>query len=352
MIVGHSRNVRYFERVLASGTLAHAYLFHGPEGVGKRTFALALARSLFCKEKPEHLGGCRACEGCRLTDESRHPDLIVLSADSPLVPDEGRGIGIKNIHELIRRLSLSSWRGGRKVVLVDGADALSRDAQPALLKLVEEPDAKTVFFFVTASPDLLLPTIRSRSVAVSFTAVGEDDLRPFVGTAPSARPVRGESPEATAELGVRTSNGARQRLLLALAQGRPGVLMRLAADKEFFEEFQDREGAYPKILDADLAQQFDFSEKASREPDVFESFLAHLIRRKRSELHDALAAPDPREPFAAGVFLASVLEKLSLARGTNVNRRLVLDSIFVELALPSFAEQNSGGRATAEPGAL
>ncbi len=329
MIVGHTRPIRYLEAVLQNGTLAHAYIFHGPEGVGKKTVALALAKSIFCKEKPERLGGCSpspvlpgktgegTCEDCRLTDELRHPDLALLAADTPLIAEEGRGIGIKNIRELIRRLALSAWRGGRKVVLIDGADALSRDAQAALLKLVEEPDGKTVFFFITASPDLLLPTIRSRGVAINFTEVGESELSPFVGTLPSMR----------------------QRSLLALARGRPGVLMRLVADKEFFEELRDREGAYPKILETNLADQFDFSLRASRESDALESFLGYLIRRKRSELHDALGAPGPERPFAAGAFLASILGRLSLVRSTNVNRRLILDGIFIELALSSPAGQ-------------
>ncbi len=327
MLVGHERNVRYFKRVLANGTLAHAYLFHGPEGVGKKTVALALARSLLCTAEPARWGGCSPspvlpgktgegqCEDCHLVEELRHPDLIALSIDTPLIVEEGRGIGIKNIHELTRRLALSAWRGGQKVVLIDGADALSRDAQAALLKRVEEPDARTIFFFITAVPDLLLPTVRSRSVAIGFSAGEADDLAPLVIKLPLAR----------------------QRLLLALAQGRPGVLMRLAGDKDFFEEFCRQEGAYPKILDADLALQFDFSEKASREPEALDSFLNYLIRRKRAELHDALSASDPGKSLAAGIFLASILEKLSLVRNTNVNRRLILDSIFVALALPSIA---------------
>ena len=316
---------------MQNGTLAHAYLFQGPEGVGKRTVAMAVAGGLLCSgERRGTFGGCSPsqvlpgktwegkCEDCHLMEGLSHPDLILLSADMPLIAEEGRGpstvlragIGIKNVHELSRRLALSSWRGGRKVVLIDGAEALSRDAQAALLKLVEEPDARTTFFFISSSPDLLLPTIHSRSVAISFSTVGESDLRPLVSALPPAR----------------------QRLLLALAQGRPGVLMRLAADKEFFEEFQEREGAYPKILDADLARQLDFSEKVSREADVLESFFIYLIRCKRAELHDALAASDTGQPLTGGIFLASILEKLSLVRSTNVNRRLILDSIFVELA--------------------
>ena len=357
MIIGHQRNIAYLERALAKGTLAHAYLFHGPEGVGKRTVAMAAGRSLLCVEGAAELGGpasaradraptaagglggCGACEDCELVERRTHPDLLVLSAEEPLIAEEGRGIGIRNIHELQRRLALSAWRGGRKVVIIDGAEALSAEASSALLKTLEEPDAATTFFIITSSPGAILETIRSRSVPMSFTAVGEDEITGLLGGVPPAR----------------------RRSIAALAAGRPGLVLRLARETEFFEEFQGAEAERAQLCRADLGEQLNFSERASREPAALASFLGYLLYDLYSGLHAALASsgaapavasvPAPRRGLApvglrpargerlAGESIAGrakllgvLLERVALLQTTTVNRRLIADSVFVELA--------------------
>ncbi len=336
MVIGHRRQIRYLERALAKGALAHAYLFHGPEEVGKKTVALAVARSLLC-ERPQPapavvLGGCRTCEGCRGVDAFTHPDLFVLALGWLLVAEDNtREIGIRNIHELQRRLALSAWRGGRKVVIIDGAEALSAEASSALLKTLEEPDAATTFFIITSSPGAILETIRSRSVPMSFTAVGEDEITGLLGGVPPAR----------------------RRSIAALAAGRPGLILRLARETEFFEEFQEAEAERAELCRADLGEQLDFSERASprrgrspgatvvrhsaelvsrgasREPLTIESFLEYLMRHERSELLSGLPTAGTAERAS---FLRSLLERVALLQTTTVNRRLVADSVFVELA--------------------
>lgn len=308
MIVGHERNTRYLERTLANGMLAHAHLFSGPEAVGKRTLAVAAASALLCSGKrPRMLGGCGFCEDCRLVLAAAHPDLILLSASRPLMPDDGRGIGIKSVRELERLLALRPWRGGRKVVIIDGAEDLSRDAQSALLKTLEEPDERTTWFLVASLPDLLLATIRSRCVPLGFGALDDEALAPLLDGVP---PVR-------------------RRLIRELAEGRPGLAARLARDKNFFETFREMRDEFALALRSHLGDQFAFSERASREPAALESFLAYLIRHERSlliaDLSSAAVAGRTR-------FLSSLLEKLALLQGTTVNRRLIADDVFVELA--------------------
>ena len=324
MLVGHRRNIRYFETALAKGTLAHAYLFHGPEAVGKRTVAMAVAQSLLCSGTPRNkLGGCppdrpappelqrgeRAgggCEDCRLVSGGTHPDLIFLSFERLLVEEDlKRAIGIKNIHELQRRLALAPWRGERKVVLMDGADVLSREAQTALLKTLEEPQSTTTFFLISDRPDGLLPTIRSRSVPMGFAPVADDEMAPL----------------------LKDASPARGKLILSLASGRPGLVVRLARSKEFFDEFQKERGELVKVFDMHLGDQMAFSEEASREPATVVSLLQRLLSLERAELLNGLAATDERARF-----LRSLLDKLSLIESTTVNRRLVVDSVFVELA--------------------
>ncbi|MDP3727410.1 MAG: AAA family ATPase [bacterium] len=339
MIVGHTRNIRYFETVLAKGTFAHAYLFHGPEAVGKRTVALAVAQALLCSGMPRNkLEGCLSdrpaspelqrgeqagggCEDCRLMAGGRHPDFILLSFEHLLVDEDlKREIGIKNIHELQRLLALTPWRGGRKIVLIDGADALSRDARTALLKTLEEPQPATVFFLITDRPDALPPTIRSRSITLGFAPVADGEITPLIATLPPAR----------------------QKQVLAFAAGRPGLALRLAGDQKFFGDCRAAQAGFAAVLGAGLDDQFLFTQGAGPSraeastaaakdgPGALEDFFEWLIRRERSELLTSLSSA--AVPGGRAAFIRSLLEKLALMESTTVNRRLVADSVFVELA--------------------
>ncbi|OHA08722.1 MAG: hypothetical protein A3B37_02625 [Candidatus Sungbacteria bacterium RIFCSPLOWO2_01_FULL_59_16] len=346
MIAGHRRQIVYLERVLERGTLAHAYLFFGPEAVGKRTIALAFATSLLCRGSGEpKFGGCLpdlaspaparsaggggrqaggGCESCALAGSGAHPDLIVLSADAQLVPDDSKrasstslraGIGIRNVHELRRRLGLAAWAGGWRAVLIDGADQLSRDAQSALLKLLEEPGGKTVFLLITSAPGVLLPTIRSRAVPMGFAPLGDEELSPFLGRVPREE----------------------QSALLTLAAGRPGVLARLAVDREYAASVRKEDARFEKLSNADLLDRFAAADELGREPERLSAFLAFFIRRLRTELLAALGRERaPADGGAAAVsdraeLLRMLLDRASLAEGVALNRRLLVDGILFAL---------------------
>lgn len=339
MIIGHQRQIRYLGRVLAKGTFAHAYLFSGPDGVGKRTIAVAAAQALLCSGKREGLlGGCGSpsqispgktwegeCEDCQLVAKLLHPDLIAFSPEQPLVEEKNeREIGIANIHELQRRLALSAWRGGRKVVIIDQAEALSRAAQSSLLKILEEPDEKTVFFIIARSSAALLPTVRSRCVPMRFTALGDDELAPLAAGIPARQAEE----------------------LVALAEGRSGVLVRLVRDEKFREQYRAAAERSTRLRTADLAGAFAFSEEHGRDEGALESALTHLVVLARRDLHAAISAsyePNPRSPQASPAdgdsrlarqasLLALILERLRILETTTANRRLVADGVFFELS--------------------
>lgn len=334
IIIGHERNLRYLERVLARGTLAHAYLFHGPESIGKKTVALALARTILCVKNTVALGGCGACESCRLTALSAHPDLILLSRERPLVAEDTKQeIGIRNIHELQRLLGLSGWGNGRRAVIIDGAERLSREAQSSLLKILEEPRPGTHFILISASPGALLPTIVSRSVPIGFAALPPAELAAvFLDDVPRAR----------------------RKILLGLAGGRPGILARLLKEPAFLKEELAAAKRFEALMYEDLPGQFAFGDATRRDPTALIPFLRFLVRQLRQDfllaigsdtLHaDSEAAlwDKPLDPVEGGTqderramslanVLHAILERLALAESTAVNRRLIADSVFVEL---------------------
>lgn len=165
--------------------LAHALLVRGPRGIGKLAFAQELAKSLLC-EKPNPDGhACGACRGCQWIASGNHPDLRILAPQSALLADESEADGdkagespsagtkakevkaspwitIDQVRELGDFISVSSHRGGRKVIVVCPAEAMNLAAANAMLKNLEEPPANTHFILVSHRPQRLLRTIVSR----------------------------------------------------------------------------------------------------------------------------------------------------------------------------------------------
>lgn len=132
---------------------AHAYLFSGPEGVGKRTVAECFSRLLLDINATS--GGPASLEA--------HPDFIRA------IREEGtKEFSVKRARELISRMQLTAARGGRKVAFLDEAERVNTEAANALLKAVEEPSGQTVYFFITSLPDRLPATLRSRLTHIPF----------------------------------------------------------------------------------------------------------------------------------------------------------------------------------------
>jgi DNA polymerase-3 subunit delta' len=161
---GHDALAQAFERVVRRGRLAHAYLFVGPAGVGKRRFAGELAKALLCENPADdRLEACDECPGCQLMAAGTHPDFFAAGR-----PEEVLEVPIDLIRELCRDLSLKPARGRRKVAVLDDADDLSDAAANCFLKTLEEPPPGSVLILVGTDPQSQLPTIVSRCQVVRF----------------------------------------------------------------------------------------------------------------------------------------------------------------------------------------
>jgi DNA polymerase-3 subunit delta' len=177
-IIGHDRQIDILKRALANNALAHAYLFSGEDGIGKRLTAFALAAALNC-EAPSPGGGCGDCSPCRRTAGGIHPDVRVMmpeSRDEQLLAalssrEAGKAsdeIKIDQVRRAQDSISLRPSEGRKKVLIVDGAEAMNEAAQNAFLKTLEEPPGDSLIILITSMPQSLLPTIRSRCQALSF----------------------------------------------------------------------------------------------------------------------------------------------------------------------------------------
>jgi len=153
-------------------TLPAAMLLGGPAGVGKAGFAQALAQAALCTARTATNEACGSCHGCRLFLAGAHPDLRLLEAvppedagdetAGPASSNQTRVIGVERVRDLRDFTELSSHLGGRKVIVINPADRLHPSAANALLKALEEPTPGTLFVLVSARPQQLLPTLRSR----------------------------------------------------------------------------------------------------------------------------------------------------------------------------------------------
>jgi DNA polymerase III subunit delta' len=159
-IAGHDRPVTILKRALANRTLAHAYLFSGEEGIGKRMTALALAAAVNCRNAGSS-GGCGECPSCRKVTALTHPDVHILASD-------GDEIKIDQVRQTQADLALKPFEGAKKILIVDGADSMNPSSANAFLKTLEEPPGETLIVLISPLPQSLLPTIRSRCQEIRF----------------------------------------------------------------------------------------------------------------------------------------------------------------------------------------
>lgn len=177
-LIGHRRLLGLLSRAVARGTLPPSLIFAGPEGVGKRSTALALAQTINCTAPLTassdvdtlELDACGECVSCRRIERQVHADVMVLQ------PGPTGSIKVDQVREAIGHTAYRPFEGRRRVIIIDDADALVTEAQNALLKTLEEPPPASVLVLVVARPDVLLPTVRSRCPRLRFGRLSASDI--------------------------------------------------------------------------------------------------------------------------------------------------------------------------------
>lgn len=227
-ILGQPTALETLRRAVQQQQPFHAYLFHGPEAVGKRTAALAFTRALLCRHPTAEGDACGACNSCHKMDSGSHPDFRIIGLErggkgSAAAESERWRIGIDQIRQNSKKPRVtppplvtdafyhpieSDW----KVYLIDPADLLTDDAGSALLKLLEEPPSFVVIILVAAVPNAVLPTLRSRCWPIGFRIVP----RKAIETA----------------LSTRGFSAQQAKLFAALSEGRIGWALTAAGKEE------------------------------------------------------------------------------------------------------------------------
>ncbi|BCA80029.1 DNA polymerase III subunit delta' [Desulfuromonas sp. AOP6] len=316
-VLGHDRQKDLLRRAIASGRLAHAYLFYGAEGIGKRLIALAFVRAVFCQNGT----GCGTCSACRKVDHYNHPDLHILEPD-------GATIKIEQVRAIQKELSFRPLEAPKKICLIDSAEKLNPAAGNALLKTLEEPRGEALIILLSSQKERVLPTIRSRCQQIPFHALS----RPLLQQALQEK------------LGLNESQG---HILAALSEG--SFKKALGKDKDLFLE-QRREllKSLTALSPGSIIALFKLAEELSSDKErfqeileLFQAFYRDLLLHKQGMPENELVNIDLLEKIhrvakreSISTLLAK-LEAIAVSRrqaDRNVNKQLAMEVLLMRLA--------------------
>lgn len=188
-LIGNHHLQEVFKRLLVSKRLPHSLLFVGEEGVGKRAFALELAKAFAC-QNPQNGEACDVCGACKRADKFNFPKAddrdefkkVIFSehSDIGLVIPYHRNILVHAIRNLETEANFRPFEATARFFIIDNADKMNEEASNALLKTLEEPSPTTYIFLITSRPASLLPTIRSRCQIVRFAPIETKQIEGFL----------------------------------------------------------------------------------------------------------------------------------------------------------------------------
>ena len=315
-IIGHERQKDILRKALESGRLAHAYLFYGPDGVGKRLMALALARAIVCHEQR----GCGNCLACRKIDHQNHPDLHVLEPD-------GDTIKIEQIRSFQKDLRLKPLEASRKICLIEKADSLTTGASNALLKTLEEPQGDTLLILLSSQPGRLLETIRSRCQKMPYTRH------------PRAR----IQAELEKQLGI---DSTESHVLAALSDG--SFKKAFGKDRDFFlERRRDLLKTLTGLSSGSILPILDFAEKIASDKtyifdivEIFQAFFRDVMMTIQGrdgveivnlDLKEQISRVSAKENLTSIHAKLQALIEVRRQLERNVNRHLACEVLLLKL---------------------
>jgi DNA polymerase-3 subunit delta' len=316
--IGNPKVVDRLVRKLHEERFPHSLIFSGPEGLGKHTLALMIAKALNCTgggglSRAAQSGDfCDECSSCRKINSGSHPDVMTISIEA-----EATQIKIAQIRRILEMLELQPLEGRNKIFIIDPADLLNAEAANALLKGLEEPPANTFFILITVNVHELLLTVRSRSQVYNFTPLTSDEMRQH---------------GITDELVVRWSQGS-------IGRARSLDMMQLKDEREVVLDFLETaltasEDRFEELLGV--------SAEIGRAKQEFETrmlfltmFVADLLYIKEElpdkvtniDFHNRLGRIAGRATVDQLVRMADFLRTIETGLKSNVNRQIMTDML-------------------------
>lgn len=315
-VIGHGWAVAWLAAAIRRGRLHHAYLFTGPEGVGRTTLALAFAQALLCAEPN---APCGECASCRRVAANTHPDVRLVEPEKGVLRAE-------QVREVTREASLRPVEARWRVFVLTHLEQAHPAAANALLKTLEEPPAHVVLILTTAATDVIPATLVSRCQVLALRPVEEDVLV-----------------NALVERGVHSD---RARLVARLSRGRPGLALRILEDESFWQRREDvftavktlaenrsrwvrleKASHLARLAPEEVAEYLDLLTLVYRDVNLWQLGQEELIVNldKKAEVA-ALAAQLPKESVQR---MVADLVRTRRMVNTPVNLHLALDVLFL-----------------------
>jgi DNA polymerase-3 subunit delta' len=339
-LTGNARVKAVLKRMLVTGRVPGALLFTGEEGIGKRLFALEIARALNCRS-PKDQEACGACPPCKRIFKLNYPQredaeewTQIIWTDHPdvgLVVAPKRVLRVEQMRQIEREANFRPFEGKARVFLIDDADKLNDASANALLKVLEEPPKTSHLILITARPAMLLPTILSRCQMIRFSPLTPDEIESHL--------VRNKLVDAkTARLRARAAGGSMGRALsgdlVTFTSQRKAMLKVLSA----LVVSQDRSQL---LRSAEQLNEAQYKEEFEERLDVLETLIRDAWMLSLGVESHQLVNEDLLEelteisrkidPSSAGDWILQI-EDLREQLIVNVNRKITTDALFLVMA--------------------
>lgn len=322
MLIGHQKQWEILRESLLANSLSHAYLFAGIDSLGKRTFALEFVKLINCQDKKEEKRPCNQCHVCKMISKLSFPDLLFVEPEGLL--NDQPSIHILQIRKIQEFLSYRPYLSKFKVVIIDKAEKMNKNAQSCLLKTLEEPKGNTIMILISSHPEALLPTVFSRCELVKFFYVKKEDIKNYL--------LESEVPLKKAEILTDTS------------QGRPGKALYFFSDNQKIEEERNFLQKNLEILESDFFLRFDYvnnlisQNNLARFFEILQDYFRFILLKKIGAVDNRFN----RFSVSAKKFenysnqkLKKTIEKIEatnfLISSTNINPKLALELLLMEI---------------------
>ena len=290
-VIGNQKTVKLLERIVASGHLANAYLFLGPVGVGKLELASSFAKKIVHNT------------------ESIDSNLIVVA---PEIEEKNgvtkkRDIKIEAVRELQHQLSLTSTGGNYKAVIIDEAERMNVTAQNALLKTLEEPNARVVLILMAQNERKLLPTIISRCQKIRLGLVTDDAIAKII-----------------------PGNIINKDEIIFWSAGRGEVAQSLLSDSQELDYRRELKADFIGLASSSAGERFALAEKWSKDTTDLPKKMDIWLVLLRQVLLDKIKI-NRVSPAKALQLMEAISISVGQIKGTNVNAKLVLENLFLKI---------------------
>ena len=290
--LGNQKVTNLLKKSLDSGNISHAYIFSGPEHVGKFTLAKMFALHLI--------------EGSNLDLEMEKISkdaLLDLITIAPEIAEKNgiakqRDIPIESIRDAQKSLSLFPYHGKYKILIIDDAHKLNVAAQNALLKILEEPNPTTIIILVTSNEDKILPTVKSRCQMINFGLVDDAEM-----------------------LECFPQN------LVSLSAGRPGLVKIMGENEDEMVFRSEAISNLNKIISGSLNEKLLLAEQISKDMSKTSDLLNFWLWEMRKKA--LVSEESERKNIYAG--MEKIQKSLETLKNTNANGRLVLETLFMDI---------------------